>query len=85
MPAVLDATCPRCGVHGRLLPILFGLPTYEAFQRSQRGEFVLGGCVVGRVNPTHRCSACGRDVRMPRPIAPNATPGSGATASDDAT
>ena len=37
-------TCPRCGV--RAVPILFGLPTFEAFEAADRGEIVLGGCLV---------------------------------------
>jgi hypothetical protein len=33
-----------CGEEGR--PILFGLPSKEGFEAAERGEYVLGGCVL---------------------------------------
>lgn len=45
-----------------MLPIVFGLPSFTMFEAAERGEFVLGGCVVELASPTHRCSACGEDV-----------------------
>ena len=55
-------TCPRCGALAPMLPIVFGFPMADLFEAEQRGEIVLGGCVVDVEDPTHRCSACGRDV-----------------------
>lgn len=34
---------PRCGTRG--VPILYGLPSHEAFEAEERGELVIGGCM----------------------------------------
>ena len=43
------------------MPIVYGLPAPELFESADRGEVVLGGCVVGfpGEDPTHACKACG--------------------------
>jgi hypothetical protein len=43
----------------RALRILYGLPTHEAFEASERGEFALGGCVIGLESPDYECRDCG--------------------------
>lgn len=45
-----------------MLPIVFGFPSFALFEAAERGEVVLGGCVVEAGDPTHRCTACGEDV-----------------------
>jgi hypothetical protein len=45
-----------------MLPIVFGYPSSAMFHAAERGEFVLGGCVLEPGHPTHRCAACGEDV-----------------------
>ena len=62
MSAPASATCPRCGAFAPMLPIVFGYPTPQTFEAADRGELALGGCVVMGEDPTHRCSACSRDV-----------------------
>ena len=37
--------CPRCA-KGKLVPIVYGLPLSELIEQSQRGEVMLGGCVI---------------------------------------
>ena len=37
--------CPGCS-HGRLVPIVFGMPSMETFEAVERNEAVLGGCLV---------------------------------------
>jgi len=49
----VTATCPECGAAG--LPLLFGLPTLEAFEEAERGRLVLGGCVVPAERPRWQC------------------------------
>ncbi|MFO1407264.1 MAG: hypothetical protein U1F08_07005 [Steroidobacteraceae bacterium] len=39
--------------------ILYGYPTEEAFLAEQRGELVLGGCMMEVDDPTHACTECG--------------------------
>lgn len=36
--------CPKCGK--RLTEIVYGEPTPEVFEASERGEIILGGCCV---------------------------------------
>lgn len=47
-----------------MLPIVFGLPTYSTFEAAERGEVVLGGCMLESNRPTHRCAACRKDVLL---------------------
>ena len=63
--AEADLRCPRCGER-RPLRIVYGLPTFDALQASERGEFALGGCVVGYDSPSWRCRRCGREWAEPR-------------------
>jgi hypothetical protein len=43
------------------VPLVIGLPSPEAFDAAERGEFVLGGCMVmGEPTPDWACPSCGR-------------------------
>lgn len=37
-------TCPKCG--GKVVKIIYGEPTEELFEASDRGEVILGGCCI---------------------------------------
>ena len=50
--------CPKCGAVAGV-PIVYGLPGRAAFEAEQRGELVLGGCVIEEGAPTHQCVECG--------------------------
>lgn len=52
-------TCPGCKRSISPQPISYGYPSAEAGQSAERGEIYLGGCVVGRDFPSHRCRDCG--------------------------
>ena len=39
------AKCPQCS-SDEVLPILYGMPSDVAVERSRRGEVALGGCMV---------------------------------------
>jgi hypothetical protein len=49
--------CPACGA-ADTIKILYGMPTHEAFEASERGELVLGGCYVSDANPARHCKVC---------------------------
>lgn len=49
--------CPICG--GKLIDIVYGMPTHEAFLESERGEICLGGCVVEEYD--YHCNKCHMD------------------------
>ena len=53
------ATCPKCGSNEGL-PILYGMPTDEAFKAAEDGEIALGGCtIIEGMSPDYYCSECG--------------------------
>ncbi len=54
--------CPECGTN-HVVPIAYGYPSSETFEAAQRGELMLGGCMVGVGNPTHHCKACEAQFR----------------------
>jgi hypothetical protein len=70
-------TCPVCGEPGVL--IVYGMPGPDLFEAAERGEVLIGGCVITGDDPTHGCAA-GHEWMMkrpkpaPRPPAPAATP-----------
>ena len=37
----------------RLVPLVMGLPTRETAERAQRGEVILGGCIVSGFEPKY--------------------------------
>ena len=51
--------CPACGA-ASTVPIVYGLPAGELFEAAERGEVVIGGCVVGRPggDPRWSCPDC---------------------------
>jgi hypothetical protein len=50
--------CPHCGSTDAVR-ISYGLPTVESFENSERGDFRLGGCVIGAESPDYECGTCG--------------------------
>ena len=51
-----EARCPRCGTPG--IEIVYGLPGPDLAAEAERGEVIIGGCLVDETNPTHQCPAC---------------------------
>lgn len=54
------ARCPEC--NRPAMPIAYGLPGPEMFEAAERGEIVLGGCMLDPDDPTHSCE-CGATRR----------------------
>ena len=63
-PAVghLFPPCPACGSRAAVL-VAYGYPSAETWEAEQRGEVVIGGCLVGPESPAYEC----RDCRIPLP------------------
>lgn len=58
--AVTDPmTCPGCSSHMSPQPVVYGYPSIELVDAAERGDVFLGGCVVYRDFPSHRCPTCG--------------------------
>ncbi|MHC4895416.1 MAG: hypothetical protein ACYTFV_19185 [Planctomycetota bacterium] len=50
--------CPACGGVD-VVPIVYGLPGPELAEASGRGEYELGGCLIGPDMPGLACRGCG--------------------------
>ena len=50
--------CPTCG-STEAIRIAYGYPDFELWQAEERGEIVLGGCVIGPESPDYECRRCG--------------------------
>ena len=46
--------CPTCG--SQAVPIMYGMPTFDAFQQAERGELAIGGCVLADEAPAWQCT-----------------------------
>lgn len=56
-----DAPVLHCWVCGQLrpmIPIVYGLPGNALIEAADRGEVVLGGCMVPLVEPARACGTC---------------------------
>jgi hypothetical protein len=52
--------CPACGSMNTV-PIMYGLPAFDAMEAVERGELVLGGCFVTEYQPQRHCMDCKKD------------------------
>lgn len=59
-----NSKCQNCG--GRLLPIIYGLPSPAIFRAAQKGEVILGGCGPNDNGPNWKCEACEKTVSEER-------------------
>ena len=51
--------CPKCG--GNVVPIVYGMPASELYEKAQRKEVVLGGCCnTEDGDPQWACIECGQ-------------------------
>ncbi len=50
--------CPKCGK--KLIPVVYGMPTADTFEASERGEVRLGGCCMPNGDKErYYCKNCG--------------------------
>lgn len=49
--------CPHCG-EKTSVRIVYGLPHGELMVRAERGEILLGGCIISPDQPTRACTTC---------------------------
>lgn len=49
--------CPRCGSRDAV-EIIYGLPDLELGVAAERGEVVLGGCIIGDASSDYQCRGC---------------------------
>ena len=53
--------CPHCG--GKVLNIQYGYPGPEMMAASERGEILLGGCIISEDSPDCACPVCGQSFK----------------------
>lgn len=52
-------TCAACGT--TLVPIVYGYPGPDLFEKEEQGEVLLGGCVIDDDAPAFGCpNTCGQ-------------------------
>lgn len=49
--------CPQCSSK-ETVKIVYGYPSQELLQSWFKKEIELGGCIVRKENPTHKCKKC---------------------------
>ena len=49
--------CPECKAT-EIVDIVYGYPTEETLQSWFKKEIELGGCIIGKKNPHHKCKKC---------------------------
>ncbi len=49
-----QSKCPKCG-SPNYIPIVYGYPSPEAFEKAERGELILAGCCIFEENPPVKC------------------------------
>ena len=55
-PPKKQEKCPKCG--GKAVPICYGYPPVELMKEAEKGNVVLGGCIVGGNDPKWSCKKC---------------------------
>lgn len=55
---VLCCACPHCGSQ-RCVPVAYGLPGIDLQAEAERGDVILGGCVIWEGQPDWACTVCG--------------------------
>ena len=49
--------CPKCGSNN-IVPIVYGMPSYELLEKEGMREVLLGGCIVNDLSPIWHCKDC---------------------------
>lgn len=59
MATVTKHQCPECREHA-VVRVVYGFPSASMFDAAERGEIVLGGCMISEDAPRHpvTCTAC---------------------------
>jgi len=54
-----EPKCPECGE--KLLPIEYGMPGPDLFEKVEKGEVYIGGCIIEDIQPIYHCNKCRRN------------------------
>ena len=51
--------CPICGENDQVIPIIYGMPAPELFEKEEVGKVRLGGCIIDQDNKEWYCKRDG--------------------------
>ena len=54
----LKIKCPSCNISGHVVPIIYGMPNEKAIQKQDKGNAILGGCLMEEGAPKYHCKDC---------------------------
>ena len=54
-----EPKCPNCG--NKMVEIVYGMPAPETFEKAEKGEVFLGGCMIEDDRPEYHCNNCRRN------------------------
>ena len=52
--------CPECRSK-EVIPIIYGLPTYDTWIKAEKGKLLIGGCCFSDYSPKWHCKNCSYD------------------------
>ncbi len=65
MPTHRKYICPSCKAKEGV-DIIYGMPSPELFEKSERNEVALGGCILEDSQPDRRCLSCNHEWQIKR-------------------
>ena len=51
-------SCPKCK-SSKVIPIIYGMPSYELTEDERKGKAIIGGCVIDEEPKDCHCKECG--------------------------
>eukprot|EP01037_Dinobryon_pediforme_P017700 gene17700-17914_t len=57
--------CPQCRERSGV-DIIYGYPGFELVEQEERGEIVIGGCVIDAAAPDRHCRSCQHEWQIKR-------------------
>ena len=63
----MKVKCPKCKFSNAVIPIMYGYPSHEIWEKRDRGEVKLGGCMATDVDPDYHCKKCNYEWNKDNP------------------
>ena len=63
----MKVKCPKCKMSNAVVPIMYGYPSHETWEKCDRGEVKLGGCMATDVDPDYHCNKCNYEWNKDNP------------------
>ena len=63
----MKVKCPKCKTSDAVVPIMYGYPSHETWEKRDRGEIKLGGCMATDADPDYHCNKCNYEWNKDNP------------------